>query len=107
MIVIGAAAGLVASLAAGRLISSQLWGVSPHDPATFLTDDASSIADVATSYGSYPTVPAEPPLECYVTASCGEGAVAAKVAKCKRKHKKGHRAEASKKRHCKKRHKKR
>jgi len=31
---IGLAVGLVASLALTRLISSQLWGVSPHDPVT-------------------------------------------------------------------------
>jgi len=80
------------------------------DPLTFVTDDASSVADVATSYGSYPVVHAEPPLRCYVTGSCPASAVAAKHAKAKcKKHRKkrGQRAVASKKRHCKKRHKRR
>ena len=75
--------------------------------ATVLTDMTSLDTDLVENIANGRRVPAEPPLECYVTASCGEGAAAAKVAKCKRKHKKGHRAEASKKRHCKKRHKKR
>jgi len=30
----GLAVGLVASFAVTRLIASQLWGVSPHDPVT-------------------------------------------------------------------------
>jgi len=31
---LGLAAGLIASFAVTRLIASQLWGVSPHDPVT-------------------------------------------------------------------------
>ncbi|MFL5907334.1 MAG: lipase family alpha/beta hydrolase [Solirubrobacterales bacterium] len=79
------------------------------DPVTFPTDNASSVASVAQAYGTYPPVPAEPPLKCYVTAGCpqaGVAAVAAKKAKCK-KRKRAHRAETSKRRHCKKRRKKR
>ncbi len=34
VVVIGIAAGVVASLAANRLIASQLWGVTPHDAVT-------------------------------------------------------------------------
>ncbi len=34
VVVIGIAAGVVASLAANRLIASQLWGVTPHDVVT-------------------------------------------------------------------------
>jgi hypothetical protein len=40
------------------------------DPATFATDEASSVADVAATVAAYPHVPKEPPLRCYVTASC-------------------------------------
>jgi hypothetical protein len=40
------------------------------NPATFATDEASSVASVGASFGTYPHVPAEPPLRCYVTASC-------------------------------------
>ncbi len=34
LIALGVIAGLLASFAATRLIASQLWGVSPHDPIT-------------------------------------------------------------------------
>ncbi len=34
---IGIAVGLLATSAVSRAIASQLWGVSPHDPATFLS----------------------------------------------------------------------
>ncbi len=34
LIAVGIVVGLLASLAATRLIASQLWGVSPHDPTT-------------------------------------------------------------------------
>jgi len=46
------------------------------NPATFATDELNSVAGVAGSVVSYPHVPAEPPLACYVTASCPGGAVA-------------------------------
>ena len=68
------------------------------DPVTYPTDLAASAADLATNTASAPTVPAEPPLRCYVTASCpASGASVAGTqcqdkAKCKRKRKRGHRA---------------
>jgi pimeloyl-ACP methyl ester carboxylesterase len=76
------------------------------NPATYVTDLAASAADLALNTASAPTVPAEPPLRCYVTASCpasGSGASAGVLtkAKCKkRKHKKHKRsAESAKKKH--------
>jgi pimeloyl-ACP methyl ester carboxylesterase len=88
------------------------------NPATYPTDLANSSADLAANTASAPQVPAEPPLRCYVTASCAQAAMATK-AKCK-KHKRKHRrhkrvADSAKKKHkhkhtkCKKkkRHKKR
>lgn len=82
------------------------------DPVTYPMDLAASAADLATNTASAPTVPAEPPLRCYVTATCPpSGGVAGTQFKakatCKRKRKRGHRAEASKRRHCKKRHQRR
>src|SRR3954452_7964427 len=47
------------------------------NPATFATDELSSAAEIAQSIASTPFVPAEPPLRCYVTASCSTGATAA------------------------------
>jgi hypothetical protein len=46
------------------------------NPATFATDELNSVAGVAGSVVSFPHVPAEPPLACYVTATCPGGAVA-------------------------------
>jgi hypothetical protein len=40
------------------------------NPVTFPTDNASAAADLATAIATYPPTPAEPPLKCYVTASC-------------------------------------
>jgi hypothetical protein len=40
------------------------------NPLTFPTDLAASLADVAIAVATYPHVPEEPPLRCYVTASC-------------------------------------
>jgi pimeloyl-ACP methyl ester carboxylesterase len=40
------------------------------NPLTFLTDFAQTNAVIATTLATYPHVPAEPPLACYVTASC-------------------------------------
>jgi pimeloyl-ACP methyl ester carboxylesterase len=78
------------------------------NPVTYPADLASAAADLATNTATAPSVKSEPPLACYVTASCGAGgtqpATATKAArKCSRKR--GHRAAAAKKRHCKKRHK--
>jgi ABC-type antimicrobial peptide transport system permease subunit len=36
LIVAGLSIGLAASLAVNRVIAAQIWGVSPHDPATFV-----------------------------------------------------------------------
>ena len=84
------------------------------DPATVAAHVADFAASIAAAIAGAEQVPAEPPLRCYVTASCPpSGAVAGTQsasttkAKCKRKRKRGHRAVASKRRHCKKRHKRR
>jgi pimeloyl-ACP methyl ester carboxylesterase len=82
---------------------------------TYANDLAQSVADLAANTAAAPTVPAEPPLRCYVTASCGQGPAAVVTkAKCtKRKHKKHkHAAQSAKKKHkkhkkCKRKHKKR
>jgi pimeloyl-ACP methyl ester carboxylesterase len=76
------------------------------NPVTYPSDLAASAADLATNTAAAPAVSAEPPLACYVTASCGAGgaepaAATSKSAKC-RKHKRGHHAKASKKKRCKK-----
>jgi hypothetical protein len=56
------------------------------NPATFLTDEASSVADVGLTVATYPHVPAEPPLRCYVTGSCpAAGSLAAPTAGTKAK----------------------
>jgi putative ABC transport system permease protein len=34
LVAVGIGAGLVASAIVGRILASQLWGVSPHDPVT-------------------------------------------------------------------------
>jgi hypothetical protein len=54
------------------------------NPATYPADLATATADLLANTASAPTVPAEPPLRCYVTASCAQTAVT--KAKC-RKHK--------------------
>jgi Putative serine esterase (DUF676) len=61
------------------------------NPLTFATDFAGTTTVVATTLATYPHVPAEPPLACYVTASCpASGAVAARaVSSHKKKCKKG------------------
>jgi pimeloyl-ACP methyl ester carboxylesterase len=71
------------------------------NPATVATDAAATAADLLTNIATYPPVPAEPPLRCYVTASCpaqgGSGsssagstqtAIQAGPAKKHKKHKK-------------------
>jgi triacylglycerol esterase/lipase EstA (alpha/beta hydrolase family) len=40
------------------------------NPATAAVDAASTLADLLTNIATYPPAPAEPPLRCYVTASC-------------------------------------
>jgi triacylglycerol esterase/lipase EstA (alpha/beta hydrolase family) len=70
--------------------------------ATYPFDLASATLGFAQNEAAAPQVDSEPPLKCYVTASCGQIGVAARVAKCKKKRKRGHRAVASKRRHCKK-----
>ncbi|MGA9371398.1 MAG: hypothetical protein WBV53_06085 [Solirubrobacterales bacterium] len=40
------------------------------NPLTFATDELSSVAAVGATVATYPRVPAEPPLRCYVTADC-------------------------------------
>jgi pimeloyl-ACP methyl ester carboxylesterase len=84
------------------------------NPATYATDFSQALADLLANTAAAPTVPAEPPLRCYVTASCPASGGTAGVrtkAKCKRrKHRKRtHSAKSSKKKHkkCKKHRKKR
>jgi hypothetical protein len=74
------------------------------NPVTYPADLASAAIDLGANTATAPQVSSEPPLACYVTASCPAGgtqpAVATgKSAKC-RKHKK-HRARSAKRRHCK------
>jgi hypothetical protein len=70
------------------------------NPLTVATDFAGATAGVATTLATYPHVPSEPPLACYVTVGCPQGAAApakAKSGKCKkRKH---HRCKKRKKKH--------
>jgi triacylglycerol esterase/lipase EstA (alpha/beta hydrolase family) len=40
------------------------------DPSTFASDDATYDAQIAETFATYPPVKSEPPLKCYVTASC-------------------------------------
>jgi pimeloyl-ACP methyl ester carboxylesterase len=75
--------------------------------ATYPADALTAAIGFAQNEASAPQVQAEPPLKCYVTASCGQIATKAKV-KCKKKRRRKHHAAAAKKRRsCKKRHKKR
>jgi putative serine esterase DUF676 len=81
------------------------------NPVTFPADAAATLADDLTNIFTHPPTPAEPPLKCYVTASCGR---AATKATCKKKHRKHHKrlADSAKKKHkkhkkCKRKHKKR
>jgi hypothetical protein len=73
---------------------------------TYAADALAAAAAFAQNEATAPQVQSEPPLKCYVTASCGATAVKAK-AKCRSRKKRRHHAAASKRRHCKKRHKKR
>ncbi|HKH23289.1 MAG TPA: hypothetical protein VKA88_06670, partial [Solirubrobacterales bacterium] len=78
--------------------------------ATYPADALAAAAGFAQNVATAPQVQSEPPLKCYVTASCPAApalAVKAKKARCKKKRKRHRRAEASKRRGCKKRHHKR
>jgi hypothetical protein len=77
------------------------------NPTTYLTDLASAVADLLANTAAAPAIESEPPLACYVTASCVTGAQPAtsKKTKCKkRKRKHRHHAQSSKhkRKHCKK-----
>jgi putative ABC transport system permease protein len=51
LIVIGMVIGVAASLGVGRLLATELWGVSPHDPVTLAAVGAVvALAGVAASY---------------------------------------------------------
>jgi len=85
------------------------------NPLTYLSDLAGSLAGFAANTASAPQVRAEPPLRCYVTASCGDdpatvpaptGAAPKSKVKAKCKRKRGRKAEAAKRHSCKKKHKK-
>jgi hypothetical protein len=65
------------------------------NPATFPADAAAAGADLAANTAAAPQVTAEPPLKCYVTASCAEQ----KCTKHKRKHKHSHHRAAASKKH--------
>jgi hypothetical protein len=76
------------------------------NPATYPADLASAGSDLAANTAAAKQINAEPPLRCYVTASCG----LSKCKKTKRKKHKHHAAAArkhkKKHRHCRKRRKK-
>jgi pimeloyl-ACP methyl ester carboxylesterase len=81
------------------------------NPITYPTDLAGATADLAKNTASAPAVKAEPPLACYVTASCAAGGTASASGalangaspKCRKHRKRHHHAAASKKRRgCKK-----
>jgi predicted permease len=51
LIAIGVALGLLASFGVGRVIASQVWGISPHDPATLAAGvSVMALAGVAACY---------------------------------------------------------
>jgi len=87
------------------------------NPATYATDLSQSVSDLLANTAAAPTVAAEPPLKCYVTASCSATlatATSKSKSKCKKRRHKRHRrvADSAKKKHkkCKKgrkRHKRR
>ena len=65
------------------------------NPATYPTDLVSAAVDLATNTLTAPAVKSEPPLKCYVTATCPASAAASRAAganaKAKRKCRKGRR----------------
>jgi hypothetical protein len=69
---------------------------------TYPADVASAAIGFAENEADAPSTTTEPPLKCYVTASCLESraAVEGKARKCK-KQKRHRAAEAGKRRHCK------
>ena len=78
------------------------------NPLTFPADAAATAQDDLTNISTHPPTPAEPPLKCYVTASCSKAKC---LKKKRRKHHKKHKhfAESAKKhkkhkkhKHCKK-----
>jgi hypothetical protein len=80
------------------------------NPVTYPADLAAAAFDLGTNTATAPAVPAEPPLACYVTASCGAGGAqpAKAKARCKKHKKRHHHAQSSKRKRCKKkRHKRR
>jgi hypothetical protein len=46
------------------------------DPSTFPADYAQTVASVATTVAASPRTTSEPPLACYVTATCPSGRAA-------------------------------
>ncbi len=69
------------------------------NPATVAGDLLAAATDLGQQILTYPHVPAEPALACYVTASCPAGAASAKGThkkKCKKKKKKKGKAAAKK-----------
>jgi hypothetical protein len=73
------------------------------NPLTVATDFADATAGVSTTLATYPHVPSEPRLACYVTARCpagGSDPAHAKSVKCTRKHRRHHQAAKSKRRRC-------
>jgi pimeloyl-ACP methyl ester carboxylesterase len=70
------------------------------NPVTYPADLSSATADLLANTAAAPQIPAEPPLKCYVTASCNQTSVCRKHKR--KKHKKGHHRAAESKRHKKK-----
>jgi triacylglycerol esterase/lipase EstA (alpha/beta hydrolase family) len=71
------------------------------NPATFPADASQALQDDLTNIATHPPTSTEPPLKCYVNASCANACKKHK----RKKHKKGHhRAAESKKHHKKKKH---
>jgi len=82
------------------------------NPLTFPADAAATLQDDLTNIATHPPSPAEPPLKCYVTASCAKCKAhkrkkhrkqAAVAAKHKKHHKKHRRCKRHKKKHHKRR----
>jgi hypothetical protein len=80
------------------------------NPATYPTDLAGAALDLATNTATAPAVRAEPPLACYVTATCAAGgtqpATATSTSRARKCNRKKHHRAAKSKRRCKKHKKK-